>query len=146
MTGTKREDGTTLRVQPCRTAAVVGRIMRMRVASPLYAEARCFRLHVGTIGNRTTSKQSSVIFLDSKKQTAVDISANGTTLRSCRPAAVQPPSISSLQPYARVADVVEADCLIGACHLSPHHTPCVRCAVALCASPLHVHRSRQFWR
>ena len=39
MTGTKHEDGTTLRVQPYRTAAVVGYIMYMRVASPRYAEA-----------------------------------------------------------------------------------------------------------
>ena len=67
----------------------------------------------------------------------MDIGADGTTLRSCRPAAVLPPSISSLQLYARVAAVVEADSLIGAfyarvaavveadsligaCHLSPH--------------------------
>ena len=56
-------------------------------------------------------------------QTTVDIGADGTTLRSCRPAAVQPPSISSLQLYARVAAVVEAYSLIRACHLSPHHTP-----------------------
>ena len=56
MTGTKHEDGTTLRVQPYRTAAVVGYIMYMRVASPRYAEASCFRLHEGTILNRTTIK------------------------------------------------------------------------------------------
>ena len=56
MTGTKHEDGTTLRVQPYRTGAVVGHIMHMRVASPLYAEASCFRLHEGTILNRTTIK------------------------------------------------------------------------------------------
>ena len=56
MTGTKREDGTTLRVQPCRTAAVLGYIMHMRVASPRYAEASCFRLHEGTVLNRTTIK------------------------------------------------------------------------------------------
>ena len=49
MTGTKHEDGTTLRVQPYRTAAVVGYIMHMRVASPRHAEASCFRLHEGTI-------------------------------------------------------------------------------------------------
>ena len=47
---------TTLRVQPYRTAAVVGYIMYMRVASPCYAEANCFRLHEGTILNRTTIK------------------------------------------------------------------------------------------
>ena len=86
MTGTKHEDGTTLRLQPYRTAAVVGCIMYMRVASPCYAKASCFR-----------SKQSSVLLLDYKKQTAVDIGADGTTLRSCRPAAVQPPSLKSLQ-------------------------------------------------
>ena len=68
-------------------------------------------------------------------------------LRSCRTAAVQPPSISSLQLDARVAAVVEeADCLIGACHLSPHHTPYFRCAAASGAFPLHVHKSRQFRR
>ena len=32
---------------------VVGHIMHIRVASPLYAEASCFRLHEGTILNRT---------------------------------------------------------------------------------------------
>ena len=56
MTGTKPEDGTTLRVQPYRTAAVVGYIMYMLVASPRYAEASCFRLREGTILNRTTIK------------------------------------------------------------------------------------------
>ena len=56
MTGTKHEDGTTLRVQPYRTAAVVGYIMYMRMASPCYAEASCFRLHEGTTLNRTTIK------------------------------------------------------------------------------------------
>ena len=45
MTGTKHEDGTTLRVQACRTSAVVAYIIYMRVASPRYAEAGCFRLH-----------------------------------------------------------------------------------------------------
>ena len=50
----------------------------------------------------------------------MDKGADGTTLRPCRPATVQPPSISSLQLYARVAAV---DSLIRACHLSPHHTP-----------------------
>ena len=54
MTGTKHENGTTLRVQPYRTAAVVGYIMHKRVVSPLYAEASCFRLHEGTTSNRTT--------------------------------------------------------------------------------------------
>ena len=55
MTGARQhEDSTTLRVQPCRTAAVVGHIMYVRVASPRYAEASCFRLHEGTIFNRTT--------------------------------------------------------------------------------------------
>ena len=146
MTDTKHEDGTALRVQPYRTAAVVRDIMHMRVASPLYGEASCFRLHEGRLYIGRRSKRSSVIFLDSKKQTAVDIGANGTTLQSCCQAAVQPPSISSLQPYARVYAVVEADCLIGACRLSPHHTPYFRCAAASCASPLHVHISRQFWR
>ena len=56
MTGTKHEDGTTLRVQPYRTAAVVGYIMYMRVASLRYAEASCLRLHEGTVLNRTTTK------------------------------------------------------------------------------------------
>ena len=55
MTGTKNEDGTTLRVQRYRTAAVVGYIMYMCVASPRYAEASCFRLHDGTTLNRTTT-------------------------------------------------------------------------------------------
>ena len=59
MTGTKHEDGTTLRVQPYRTAAVVRYIMNMRVASPRYAEASCFRLHEGTILNRTTINQNN---------------------------------------------------------------------------------------
>ena len=45
MTGTKHEDGTTLRIRPYRAAGVVGHIMHMRVASSLYAEASCFRLH-----------------------------------------------------------------------------------------------------
>ena len=73
--------------------------------------------------------------------------AQSTTLRSCRPAAVQPPSSSSLQLlYARVAAVVVADSLIGAWHLSPHHTPSSWCAAASDASQLHVHRSRQFRR
>ena len=54
MTGTKHEDGTTLRVQPCRKAAVVGYIMYVRMVSPRYAEASCFRLHEGTVLNRTT--------------------------------------------------------------------------------------------
>ena len=56
MTGTKHEDGTQLRVERYRTAAVVGYIMYMRVASPRYAEASCFRLHEGKILNRTTIK------------------------------------------------------------------------------------------
>ena len=56
MTGTKHEDGTTLRVQPYHTEAVVGYIMYMRVASSRYAEASCFRLREGTILNRTTIK------------------------------------------------------------------------------------------
>ena len=55
MTGTRQhEDSTTLREQPCRTAAVVGYIMYVRVANLRYAESRCFRLHEGTILNRTT--------------------------------------------------------------------------------------------
>ena len=55
VTGTRRhEDITMLLVQPCRSAAVVGYIMCVRVASLRYAEARCFRLHEGTILNRTT--------------------------------------------------------------------------------------------
>ena len=73
ITVTKHEDGTTLRVQPYRTAAVVGYIMYMRVASPRYAEASCFRLHEGTILNRTTIKTIQLIFLDYKKQTAVPL-------------------------------------------------------------------------
>ena len=56
MTGTKHEDGTTLRVQPCRTATAVGYIMYVRVASPRYAEASCFRLREGTIFDQTTIK------------------------------------------------------------------------------------------
>ena len=56
MTATKHEDGTTLRVQPHRRAAEVGYIMYMRMASPRYAEASCFRPHEGTTLNRTTIK------------------------------------------------------------------------------------------
>ena len=73
------DPASPLRVsQPYRTAAVVGYIMYMRVASPRYADASCFRLREGTILNRTTiKKQPSVIFLDSnKRQTAVDIGAD----------------------------------------------------------------------
>ena len=110
MTGTKHEDGTTLRVQSCRTAAIVGYIMYMRVASPRCSEASWFGLHEGTILNRTTIKTIQRNLVDNKKQTAVDIGADGTTLRSCRRlAAVQPPSIKSLQLFACVAAVVEAD-------------------------------------
>ena len=77
MTGTRQhEDSTTLRVLPCRTAAAVGYTMYVRVASPRYAEASWFRLHEGTIWIGRRSKQSSVIFLESKKQTAVDIGAD----------------------------------------------------------------------
>ena len=35
-------------------AVVVGHIMYVRVASLRYAESSCFRLHEGTILNRTT--------------------------------------------------------------------------------------------
>ena len=77
MTATRQhEDGTTLRVQPCRTAAVVGYIVYVRVASPRYAEASCFRLHEGSILNRATIKTIQRIFLEFKKQTAVDIGAD----------------------------------------------------------------------
>ena len=44
---TTHEDSTTLPLQPCRTAAVVGYIMYVSVASPRYAEASCFRLPRG---------------------------------------------------------------------------------------------------
>ena len=55
MTGTRQHEGsTTLRVQPCRTAAVVGHIIYVRVASLRDGELSCFRLHEGTILNRTT--------------------------------------------------------------------------------------------
>ena len=105
ITVTKHEDGTTLRVQPCRTVSVVvGYKMYVRVVSPRYAEASCFCLHERMILNRTI-KTIQRNFLDSKKQIAVDTGADGTTLRSCRAAAVQPPSTSSLQLYARVAAV-----------------------------------------
>ena len=57
------------------------------------------------------------------------IVAQSTTLRSCRPAAVQPPS-SSLQLIARVAAVVIADCLIGACDALPAYTPLPLAATA----------------
>ena len=59
MAGTRQhEDSTTLRVQPCRTAAAaaVGYIMYVRVESPRYDEASFFRLHEGTILDRTTIK------------------------------------------------------------------------------------------
>ena len=63
MTGTRqRENSTTLRIQPCRTAAVVGYIMYVRVASPRYAEASCFRLHEGTILDRATIKTIQCVF------------------------------------------------------------------------------------
>ena len=63
MTGTRQhEDSTTLRVQLCRTTAIVGYIMYVRLASPRYAEASCFRLHEGTILNRTTIKTIQRIF------------------------------------------------------------------------------------
>ena len=43
MTGTRQhEDGTMLRVQPCRTAAAVGYTIYVRAASPRYAAASCF--------------------------------------------------------------------------------------------------------
>ena len=97
MTGTgQHEDSTTLRVQPCRTAAVVGYIMYVRVASPRYATASyfCRRLLSVTPLYR--------IFRLCCRCVGV--------LLSCRPAAVQPPSSSSLQLYKRVAAVVVADC------------------------------------
>ena len=57
MTGTRQhERSTTLRVQPCRTAAVAGYMMYVRVTNPRYAAASCFRLHEGTILNGTTIK------------------------------------------------------------------------------------------
>ena len=57
MMGTRRhEDSTTLRVRPCHTAAAVGYTMYVRVASFLYVGASCFRLHEGTIVDRTTIK------------------------------------------------------------------------------------------
>ena len=63
MTGTRQhEDSTTLRLQPRRTAAVVGYIMYVHVASPRYAEASCCRLREGTILNRTTIKTIQRIF------------------------------------------------------------------------------------
>ena len=49
-------------------------------------------------------------FLSLRVHVRFPILAQSTTLRSCRPAAVQPPSSSSLQLYARVAAVVVADC------------------------------------
>ena len=51
------------------------------------------------------------------------ILAQSTTLRSCRPAAVQSPSSSSLQLSARLAAVVAADCFDRS----------LRCATRLCA-------------
>ena len=59
LTGTKHEDGTTLRVQPYRTAAVVGYIMYMLVASPRYSMLRRVAFvstNEGTTLNRTTIK------------------------------------------------------------------------------------------
>ena len=78
--------------------------------------------------------------------TFISLFLHRAPLRSCRPAAVQPPSSSSLQLYARLAAVLVADYLIGAWHLSPHHTPSFWCAAASDASQLHVHRLRQFGR
>ena len=50
--------------------------MCVRVASPRYAEASCFRLHEETILNRTTIKTVQHNFLESQKQTAVHICAD----------------------------------------------------------------------
>ena len=51
--------------------------MYVRVASARYAEAIRFRLHEGTILDRTTIKTIQPnFFLEYKKQTAVDIGAD----------------------------------------------------------------------
>ena len=50
MTGTRQhEDSTTLREQPCRVAAVVGYISYVRVASPRYGAASCFRRRLSSV-------------------------------------------------------------------------------------------------
>ena len=68
-TGTRQhEDSTTLHVQPCRTAAVVEYIMYVRVASPRYAKASCFRLHEGTILDRTIKTTQRIFFLNLKSK------------------------------------------------------------------------------
>ena len=50
------------------------------------------------------------------------IFAQSTPLRSCRPAAVQPPSSSSLQLSGRVAAVVVADCFDRSLRYPPYAT------------------------
>ena len=84
MTCTRHEDSTTLRVQPCRTAAV-GYITSVRVASPRNAAASCFCRSLSSV------TPPYRIFLLCCRCVGV--------LRSCRPAAVRPPSSSSLQLF-----------------------------------------------
>ena len=55
--------------------------------------------------------------------TYISLFWQSTTLRSCRPAAVRPPSSSSLQLSARVAAVAVADCFDGSlCDALPAYT------------------------
>ena len=67
------------------------------------------------------------------------IFAQRTTLRSCRPSAVQSPSSSSLQLYARVAAVLVADCVDWSVPVvtSPYPTflLCCRCVRMSIACP-----------
>ena len=96
---------------------------------------------------RQISMQTRLFCSCQRVHVSFPLFSQSTTLRCCRPAAVQPPSSSrSLQLYARVAAVVVADSLIGAWHLSPHHPPPSWCAAASDASQFHVHGSRQFRR
>ena len=63
------------------------------------------------------------------------IFVQSTRLRSCRPEAVQPPSSSSLQLYARVAAVVVADCFEMSVPFVTHHIPYFCRASTACACP-----------
>ena len=63
------------------------------------------------------------------------ILAQNTALRSCRPAAVQPPSSSSLQLSARVAAVAVADCFDRSLRCFTRYTP-LPLAAAATASPV----------
>ena len=98
--------------------------MYVRMASPRYAASSCFCRSLSFV------TPPYRIFLLCCRCVGV--------LRSCRPAAVQPPSSSSLQIYARLAAVAVADCF----DLSvPFVTPPYPIYLLCCWLPLrrHVH-------